>query len=246
LSYKIQILGIPFFAGSVEECYNLLNDKGGLLIAPSGPGLASIGNNELYYKALKNADIVIPDSGYMVLLWNIVSKFPIKRLSGLAFINHFVKAYPNVLDQRLFLVNPSFEEQCANLRYLQTVGIRVSENDCYIPPFYTTEKVEDELLCARIEQQRPSWIIINIGGGTQEVLGYYLKKRLSYLPVIVCTGAAIAFKTGKQVNIPKWADFMYLGWLFRIISSPTKYLQRYIDAVPLAKLIWKYREKEVE
>lgn len=245
MNYAIKILGISFFGESVERCYNLLNQNGGLLTAPSGPGLANTLNDALYYESLRNSDIVIPDSGYMVLLWNLFHRPKIQRISGLAFINYFVSAYPNDPNQRLFLVNPTWEEQRANLLYLQSMGIYVSEADCYIAPFYTNGEVHDEQLCALIEQRKPRWVLINIGGGTQEILGYYLKKHLSYLPAIVCTGAAIAFKTGKQVGIPAWADRLYLGWLFRIFSSPKKYYGRYVEALPLARLIWKYGEKEV-
>lgn len=245
MNYAIQILGISFFGESVESCYNLLNQNGGLLTAPSGPGLANTLNDTLYYESLRNSDIVIPDSGYMVLLWNVFHRPKIQRVSGLAFINYFVCAYPNEPNQRLLLVNPTLEEQRANVLYLQSVGIKVSEKDCYIAPFYRDGQVEDTQLCTLIEQRKPTWVLINIGGGTQEILGYYLKKHLSYLPAIACTGAAIAFKTGKQVDIPAWADRLYLGWLFRILSSPRKYYGRYAEALPLAKLIWKYGENQI-
>lgn len=245
MNYAIQILGISFFGESVERCYDWLNQKGGLLTAPSGPGLANTLNDTLYYESVRNSDIVIPDSGYMVLLWNMFHQPKIQRVSGLTFINYFVSAYPKESNQRLFLVNPTWEEQRANVLYLQSMGIKVSEKDCYIAPFYENGQVEDEQLCALIEQRKPTWVLINIGGGTQEILGYYLKKHLSYLPAIACTGAAIAFKTGRQVDIPTWADRLYLGWLFRILSNPKKYYERYVKAVPLAWLIWKYGEKVV-
>ena len=245
MNYAIQILGISFFGESVQRCYDVLNQNGGLLTAPSGPGLANTLKDALYYESVRNSDIVIPDSGYMVLLWNVLHRPRIQRVSGLAFINYFVSIYANELNQRLLLVNPTWEEQSANILYLRAMGIKVSEKDCYIAPFYKNGQVEDEQLCALIEQRKPTWVLINIGGGTQEILGYYLKKHLSYLPAIVCTGAAIAFKTGEQVAIPVWADRLYLGWLFRILSSPKKYYSRYLNALPLAKLIWKYGEKEV-
>ncbi len=49
----------------------------------------------------------------------------------------------------------------------------------------------------------------------QERLGYALRKQLSYKPAILCLGAAIAFLSGGQANIPNWADRLMLGWLFR-------------------------------
>lgn len=245
LKDTIKILGIPFFKGSAKECYEYLNEKGGLLTAPSGPGLANIPNDKLYYKSLLNSDLVIPDSGYMALIWNIYKKTKISRLSGLEFINYFVESFPAEIDKRIFLINPTQGEQEANLTYLSAVGIPVAVDNCYIAPVYIGGKVKDETLLNLIEKRKPRWVLINIGGGTQEILGSYLKNHLSYLPALVCTGAAIAFKTGKQVDIPVWADKFYLGWLFRIASSPKKYFKRYWEAVPLVKLLLKYGENTV-
>lgn len=242
---RIKVLGIPFLNGSVQQCYELLKQQGGLLTAPSGPGLAGIPKDKVYYASLLESDVVIPDSGYMVLLWNAMHRTKLKRLSGLEFINYFVERFPKETNQRIMLVNPTLDEQQANIAYLNSIGVNVSEKDCYIAPMYAKNKVADEVLAALIEKQKPSWVLINIGGGTQEILGAYLKKRLSYSPAIVCTGAAIAFKTGKQVDIPVWADKAYLGWLFRIVSSPQKYYRRYMEAIPLVRLMARYQNEEV-
>lgn len=242
---NVQILGIPFFSESVQACYDQLNQRGGLLTAPSGPGLAGIPKDRTYYESVLSSDIVIPDSGYMVLIWNTIYRPKLKRLSGLEFINYFIKVFPKETDQRIFLVNPTPSEQSANMEYLNSIGISIKEEDCYIAPLYTPGEVKDPKLLSLIEHRRPRWVLINIGGGTQEILGAYLKKKLSYNPAIVCTGAAIAFKTGKQVNIPEWADKMYLGWFFRIVSAPKKYYSRYADALPLASLIVRFGKKKI-
>jgi N-acetylglucosaminyldiphosphoundecaprenol N-acetyl-beta-D-mannosaminyltransferase len=240
----VKILGLPFFNAKVSYCYQQLAEQGGLMTAPSGPGLASIPKEPLYYQSLLNSDILIPDSGYMVLLWNRLTSSKITRLSGLEFVNYFVETFPTEKQATLFLVNPTKDEQEANLTYLQSLGIQITEEHCYLAPFYG-KNVEDIALLALLEVQRPDWVLINIGGGTQEILGSYLKNNLSYKPAIICTGAAIAFKTGKQVDIPVWADKLYLGWLFRILSSPSKYYKRYLEAIPLALLLIKYKDKAV-
>ena len=59
-------------------------------------------------------------------------------------------------------------------------------------------------------------MIINLGGGVQEKLGLYLKRNLNHETKIICTGAAIAFLTGLQANIPNIVDKIYMGWLWRI------------------------------
>ena len=85
-SNLINILGINFFNGQVNEVVQALK-SGGLLVVPSGPGLASIKSDPTYYKSLQHADIVIADSGFMALLWNLTHKDKVKRISGLEFLN---------------------------------------------------------------------------------------------------------------------------------------------------------------
>jgi UDP-N-acetyl-D-mannosaminuronic acid transferase (WecB/TagA/CpsF family) len=90
---------------------------------------------------------------------------------------------------------------------------------------------------------RPQHVVVTVGGGTQERLGLYLKRNLPYLPAIHCIGAAIAFLSGDQVHIPVWADKFYLGWLFRSLSDPKRYVPRYWDARNLFQLILRYRHE---
>ncbi|MGE9292288.1 MAG: WecB/TagA/CpsF family glycosyltransferase, partial [Puniceicoccales bacterium] len=91
-----------------------------------------------------------------------------------------------------------------------------------------------------IEQRRPRFVFNNIGGGIQERLGYGLRQQLTYRPAIICTGAAIAFFTGQQANIPGWVDRLHLGWLARIAAAPCRYLPRYLAAVKLVPLFFRF------
>ena len=79
----IQILGIQFFKGKTEEVFTFLKNKGGLLTVPAAPALVTIAHDKDYYDALLESDIVIPDSGYMILIWNTFFKNKINKISGL-------------------------------------------------------------------------------------------------------------------------------------------------------------------
>ena len=118
----------------------------------------------------------------------------------------------------------------------------IKKENCYVAPWYGSE-VEDRSLLALIEQHRRAHVIIAIGSGAQEKLGYYLREKLSYRPAIHCIGAALGFITGDQASIPKWADRLYLGWLWRLIAQPRIFIPRLSRALELPWLIWKYREK---
>jgi UDP-N-acetyl-D-mannosaminuronic acid transferase (WecB/TagA/CpsF family) len=85
-------------------------------------------------------------------------------------------------------------------------------------------------------------VVIAIGAGPQEKLGYYLRENLSYRPAIHCTGAALGFITGDQIAIPDWVDRFYLGWLLRVLAQPRRFIPRLVQAFELPWLIWKYGE----
>ena len=84
-----------------------------------------------------------------------------------------------------------------------------------------------------VKKIKPKYIIINLGGGTQEIFGYYLKRNLNYKPSIICSGAAISFYTKQQASLTTFLDNWYLGWLTRIIFNPTIFLPRYLSAFKL-------------
>lgn len=214
-----------------------------MTLAPSGPGLADLPGDPAYREALENADLVLPDSGFMVLALRLLGIKRLKRLSGLKFLQALLVDESFRGCGSMLWVMPNAVESEANLAWLQGMGIKLEQSDCYVAPDYALERVEDHELKALAERMRPRFIIINIGGGVQEKLGYYLIRGLDYRPAIICTGAAIAFLTGRQADIPVWADRLYLGWILRCLRAPRVFLPRYWKARRLFFLLWKYREK---
>ncbi|MBW8782762.1 MAG: WecB/TagA/CpsF family glycosyltransferase [Verrucomicrobia bacterium] len=217
--------------------------EGGLVVAPSAPGLADdLVRSSAYRHALQSADLVLTDSGFMVLLWDWLTGERLPRHSGLKFMRA-VLARPELrIPGAVFWIMPSAEEDARNRAWLNAHGFPVTAEDVYIAPYYSPRMIEDAGLVRRIEQRRPRIVMLAIGGGVQERLGATLRDQLSYRPGILCLGAAIAFLTGSQTAIPPWADRCLLGWLLRLISNPRRFWLRYWMALRLAPLLWRYRE----
>lgn len=235
-----QILGIRFFVGGAGRAIHLLRD-GGLLVVPAAPALKNLAQDTGYREALLGADVAIADSGLMVMIWNLVQKDDIRRLSGLKYLRELLTVSDIRETGRTLWIMPSVESATTNLAWLRRHGLEVSFDDVYVAPVYG-ECVEDEALLRKIRERRPTHVVVAIGGGTQERLGLYLKNNLSPVPAIHCLGAAIAFLSGDQVHIPRWADQLYLGWLFRCISEPKRFVPRYWSARKLIGLMLRYRE----
>jgi UDP-N-acetyl-D-mannosaminuronic acid transferase (WecB/TagA/CpsF family) len=235
------ILGIPFFQGTALEAVQRVA-HGGLVVVPAAPALKEMETNTAYREALTNADMAITDSAFMVLIWNLLEGDSISRLSGLKYLRVLLEQ-PEVRDPtNCVWVMASPVSAKRNLDWLLEQGIDVPLQYVYMAPMYRG-KIEDEALVAMLERLKPQHIVVTLGGGTQEQLGLYLKRNLSYRASIHCIGAAIAFLSGDQVNIPVWADHLYLGWLFRSLSEPKRYLPRYWEARKLFNLMRRYRDR---
>ena len=236
-----QILGIQFFNGSVEEAIAVMSRNGGFLVAPSGTCFARLREDQVYRRAVLAADLAIADSGLMVLLWRLLRRQNVERISGSKYFKHLFGRMKGEGKRDMFWVLPTKTAQQKLLDWSRREDFSVDEKNCYVAPWYGSE-VEDGDLLSLVERYRPGHVIIAIGSGAQEKLGHYLRENLSYRPAIHCIGAALGFITGDQPAIPDWADRLYLGWLLRLVAQPRIFLPRLIRGFELPWLIAKYGE----
>ena len=237
-----RILGIQFFNGDVDEAVELMSRHGGFLVAPSGTCFARLREEEIYRRAVLAADLAIADSSLMVLLWRLLRREKIGRISGLKYLQHLLRKVKGQGTAEIFWVLPSERARRKLFEWSRREPFPTAIKNCYVAPRYGAQ-IEDRNLLSLLEQNRPSHVIIAIGSGAQEKLGYYLRENLSYRPAIHCTGAALGFITGDQRAIPDWVDRFYLGWLLRLMTQPHRFVPRLIRGLELPWLIWKYREK---
>lgn len=236
----VQVLGIRIACLSIDDAVSRAL-QGGLVLAPSGPGLSEIDRDPDYREALLEADVNLTDSGLVILAEAVRSRRILPRTSGLGYLKSLLAREEVKGPNGTFWVMPSAASMARNVAWLDEQGLSVQDADCYIAPLYPRRgPVEDEALVAILAERRPSHIVICIGSGPQEKLGLYLKRSLSHEPGIHCIGAAIAFLTGDQASIPRWADRLFLGWLIRCIDDPRTYVPRYLKALRLVYLIARY------
>ena len=236
-----QILGVRFFTGTAEEAVSL-GVAGGLVVVPAAPALIELGKDPEYRDALLHADLAITDSGLMVLLWQVFRGERLIRVSGLEYLKRLLERPELRLPGRLAWVMPTAASRDRNLEWLRREGFMCSADDCYLAPMYPRGPIADPALLEWVESRRPQQLVVGLGGGTQERLGHYLQSHLSYRPGIHCIGAAIGFLTGDQARIPDWADRFFLGWLFRCLEAPARFLPRYWRARKLVAMRWRSGE----
>ena len=242
---SFRVLGIPFYRGSlIEVCRK--SRRGGLVLAPSGPGMSSdlLLCNE-YKKALLYADINLLDSGLIALWCRFIRRKTIPRISGLRFLRAYLLE-TNWNREVSFWVMPTEAQSKANLDWVKSkFSHQVYEESVYIAPNYPrTGKIEDPRLLSILKSKNPDNVFIQIGGGVQERLGLYLKDNLRERTTVICTGAALAFLSGQQVKIPMWADRLFLGWFFRCLTKPRIFVPRYLKAFYLFYLLLRFDSNE--
>ena len=113
-------------------------------------------------------------------------------------------------------------------------SLGITNFQSYTSPIY--KNVQDKNLLKKINKFKPDYVMINLGGGIQEILAIYINKNTKFKLSIMCTGAAIAFLTGEQAPMNKYVDRAYLGWLVRLLWSPKKYYLRTLKSFSLLKL----------
>jgi exopolysaccharide biosynthesis WecB/TagA/CpsF family protein len=236
-----QILGIRFFNGGVDEAVASMFHDRGFLVAPSGTCLARLRDDATYRRAVIAADLAIADSGLMVILWRLLRGQKVERISGFRYLKHLLGRLKGEGKRDVFWVLPTKRAEQKLLDWSRSAAFPTTSEGCYVAPRYGVQ-VDDQNLIALIEQHRPAHVIIAIGSGAQEKLGYYLRENLSYRPAMHCIGAALGFITGDQAAISDWADRFYLGWFFRLLAQPRVFIPRLSRAVELPWLIWKYGE----
>ena len=226
------------FMKPLRSCHR----HGGYLVAPSGTCFARLREDEPYRRAMLSADLAIADSGLMVLTWRLLRREKIQRISGLKYLKQLLTTLKREEKARLLWILPNENARQKLLECFRHEGFLITIEDCYVAPRYGSQ-VEDRDLLALVEERRPAHIVIAIGSGPQEKLGFYLRENLSCRPAIHCTGAALGFITGDQKAIPDWADRLFLGWFLRLMTRPRIFIPRLSRAFELPWLIWKYGGK---
>ena len=229
---KISFKGIKFYSGNYHQIKNKF-DNGGVLVAPAASALANIESDNLYFSSLRKSNIAILDSGFFCLLLRIYKFKKVRKLSGFLFLKSFLDEYKN--KDKILFIDPSKKSNKINNQYLRSK--KIFNFKSYIAPKYK-RNITDPILLRLVKRFKPKYIIMNIGGGTQEPLAIYLRDKIKFKISIMCTGAAIAFMTGEQAPINKFIDKIYLGWLMRILWKPNMYLGRILKSFKIIKFFY--------
>ena len=158
-----------------------------------------------------------------------------KNFQDLNFLIYFFHTLKKIKKKKVFCVDPNSKFSRSNKLFEKNGYKKKTYN--YLAPNYKIDNISDKKLLNQIKKIKPDFILTNISGGKQEILGLYLKKNLKINTTILCTGAALSFFTKDQAPINNLIDKLYLGWFVRLIFSPSIFLSKYVYGLKLIPMV---------
>jgi len=226
---------ITFYNFSYQKVKKKLFQEKGYLVIPAASSLVQIKRNNKYFQALKKSTIAIFDSGYFCLCLFFLKFIKVRKFSGYKFIKKLIND-ESLKNKKILSLDSSLEDSKKNKFFLKSKKFIYLKN--YVCPFYNANNLFDETLIKLILNYKPFIIIINIGGGIQEMLAEYINNKLRKKNIIICSGAALSFHAGYGAKINNLVDDLYIGWIARIFDNPKIFLRRIFLSINLAKIVY--------
>ena len=237
----VNFLGIKFYNVDYQYVLDILLKGGKYLVIPAAYALARSYYFKKELKALQKSDIAIFDSGFFCFCLKFIKNINVNKFSGYKFLNFFLND-ARIKNIKILSLDPSIEDLKYNKKYLQIKKFKFVKN--YVCPMYSDkEAIADKKLIKLINEYKPKFIISNIAGGKQESLALYIKQNASANSSVICSGAALAFLTGRQAPITNFIDKHYLGWLIRLVYNPKLYFSRIRFSFKLFLIVFKNKIK---
>lgn len=222
---------------------NILFKKKGFYLACANPHSLVVAKNDLIFeKALKQADLLIPDGSGVVFAGKILDKSFGQKIAGEDIFLALLKRLNSQKRGRCFFLGSS-------VQVLKLIEKKLSEefpfiNVCgiYSPPFKDEFDEEDNIsMINAVNKAKPDVLWVGMTAPKQEKWIYQNHKRLD-VSFIAAIGAVFDFYAGtKKRSSGLWIK-LGLEWLPRFLREPRRLWERNVKSTPIF-LWWILKEK---
>lgn len=232
LGYETSSAGLE---GDVEQAWDGI-DSGGATryLACANPhSLVEAGKDPVFQKALKQADILLPDGIGIIYAAKLLG-LPLKeRVAGSEFFWSFSEA-ANARDGVSYYFLGSSEEVLDKIAGRLAVDYpRIAMAGTYSPPFKEEfDESDNEHILQAVNEARPTVLWVGMTAPKQEKWIYNNRHRLE-VPFVAAIGAVFDFYAGTKKRAPDWVCNMGLEWLPRLIREPKRLFRRNFVSTPL-------------
>jgi len=201
--------------------------------------------DEIFNKALKESDVLLPDGIGIVYATRILKRHKIEKIAGFDIFTFLMKRMNDIGGSCFFLgasqntlnlIHQKIEEEYPN--------VRVSS---YSPPYKASFTEEDStMMIKQVNKHTPDVLFVGMTAPKQEKWVYEHKAKIE--ATIVCSiGAVFDFYAGTVKRPSKFWIQLGLEWLPRFIKEPKRLAERNLVSTPkflLAVLKNKFSNKK--
>ncbi len=188
-------------------------------------------SDKIFYEALQQSDLLIPDGSGIVLATRQINKRSIKKIAG-ADLHRYLLEAMNEKNGKVFYMGASQEtldkiHEKIKLEYLNIVM------DSYSPPFkseFSDEENQD--IIDRINTFNPDVLFIGMTAPKQEKWLYAHKDKLNFA-IASSIGAVFDFYAGTVQRPSQFWINLHLEWLPRLMKEPKRLWRRNFVSTPL-------------
>ena len=238
MKYKESILGYEVsnkgLVGDVETAFSCIKkqDNGRYMACANPHSLVVASKDSEFKKALRNADLLLPDGIGILLAAKILGSEIKERVAGYEFFQglnektkeekikyFFLGSTENVLS----LIKKRLSREYP---HIEVVGV-------HSPPFKETfTEEDDEKMVDIINKAKPDVLWVGMTAPKQEKWIYKNRNKLQ-VPFIGAIGAVFDFYAGTRNRAPQWVCNIGLEWLPRFVREPVRLWRRNIVSSPI-------------
>lgn len=239
----IDILGLETssrgLSGDIDKAWDIIQSgtKGNYFACNNPHSLVVAKSDPLFFEALSNADLLIPD-GVGAVIGSKILGTPLKeRVTGHDIFTGVSERSNNEGGVKFFFLGSTNEvlDKIVNKLKIQYPNIEVS--GVYSPPYKPVFSDEDNSkMIELINEAKPDVLWVGMTAPKQEKWIYEHKDKLD-VKFMGAIGAVFDFYAGTIKRSPDWACKMGLEWLPRLLREPRRLFRRNFISSPLFLLM---------
>jgi N-acetylglucosaminyldiphosphoundecaprenol N-acetyl-beta-D-mannosaminyltransferase len=175
-------------------------------------------------RALRGADLVLPDGAPVAWLARRRSKLPVPRIAG-SDVFDALSQRAATRRYRVMLVGGT-EHTLRQLQRTLAFDYGVDVVDAVSPPFRPLADFDLHSLATRINNCDPDLVWVGLGAPKQELVMASIRP-LVEARLLLGVGAVFDFATGTKRRAPQWMQRSGLEWFHRLLNEPKRLGRRY-------------------
>jgi N-acetylglucosaminyldiphosphoundecaprenol N-acetyl-beta-D-mannosaminyltransferase len=207
----------------------VMEGKPKLVVTPNPEMIVAAQEDEELRTIINDASLRVADGISMVVVSRLLGQPLKERVSGIDLMLKLLEMGADY-DYRVFLLGgaPGVAEAAA-ARIKQTYPgiVIVGTHDGYF------SAGDESALIQKIREAKPDLLFAGLGAGRQEK---WLNRHLHELGASVgmTIGGSLDVLSGRKKRAPRWAQALYIEWLYRLITEP----QRWRRQLALPKFLY--------